>query len=258
MSKSTHTAQETSTANPVLPRVTGKYLCWPRMGGGLLAVALNLASVAPAAALLCSTADPAFVPGGTVLNSTAADAFNNILVQTGTNTPSTLSFLSGSTAYTLSNSQPFIVGRTFLYNPNQPQAGAVGSFLLPLAQLRGLTREQYLNFFALPNTPGQTRNNAIALVVVPSGTTMWSGIAGPITDREHRLVLGQRRCGRSTSSAARSQEASRSHPPITSFQLPTMAAQYWRTGRACPATRKRSAATSISDASRPTAISTGC
>ncbi len=167
-----------------------KFLDWSRLGGGLLAVALNLAGVAPAAALLCSTADPAFVPGGTVLNSTPADTFNNILVQTGTNTPSTLSFLSGSTAYTLSNNQPFIAGRTFLYNPNQPQAGAVGSFLLPLAQLRGLTREQYLNYFALPNTPPTPRNNAIALVVVPSGTTSWSGIAGPITDASTGLFWG--------------------------------------------------------------------
>ena len=190
MSKSTHTAQETSTANSVLPRVSGKYFGWPRLGGGLLAVALNLAGAAPASALLCSTADPAFVPGGTVLNSVSADVFNNILVQTGTNTPSTLSFLSGSTAYTLANNQPFLAARTFVYDPSWPQAGAVGSFLLPLAQLRGLTREQYLNYFALPNTPPIPRNNAIALVAVPSGTTMWSGIAGPITDASTGLFWG--------------------------------------------------------------------
>ncbi len=57
----------------------------------------------------------------------------------------------------------------------------MGSFLLPLAQLRGLTQAQYLDFWALPNTPPTPRNNAIVLVVVPPGTMSWSGIAGPIT-----------------------------------------------------------------------------
>ena len=63
-------------------------------------------------------------------------------------------------------------------------------FLLPLAQLRGLTRAQYNDLFALPNQPPTPRNNAIALVVVPAGTQMWSGIAGPITDASTGLFWG--------------------------------------------------------------------
>src|SRR5947207_11559150 len=154
----------TSTTHCVHTRASGKHLGWSRVGGGLFALALSLASATPAAALLCSTANPTVVPGGTVVNSIASDAINSIL-----NSTATPPFLTGSTSYTLTNSQPFIAARTFVYDPSQPQANAVGSFLLPLAQLRGLTREQYLNFWALPNLPTTPRNNAVALVVVPAG-----------------------------------------------------------------------------------------
>jgi Autotransporter beta-domain len=168
-----------------LSRAAGKYVVRSRLAGGILAVALNLASAAPAAALLCSTADPRVVPGGTVLNTIASDTINSILGVTATP-----AFLTGSTSYTLTNSQPFIAGRTFVYNPSQLQSGAVGSFTLPLAQLRGLTREQYLDYFALPNFPNTPRNNAIALVVIPAGTQFWSGPTGPITDPATGLFWG--------------------------------------------------------------------
>jgi Autotransporter beta-domain len=153
--------------------------------GGFLAFALNLADAAPAAALLCSTADPTTVPAGTVLNTIPSDTINSILGLTATPP-----FLTGSTSYTLTNSQPFITARTFVFNPNLAQSGAVGSFTLPLAQLRGLTREQYLDFFALPNLPNAPRNNAIALVVFPAGTQFWSGPTGPITDPSTGLFWG--------------------------------------------------------------------
>ena len=106
----------------------GGYRSGSRLGAGFLALALNLASAAPAAALLCSTADPAVVPGGRVVNSIASDTINSILGLTATPP-----FLTGSTSYTLTNSQPFLAARTFVYDPSQPQAGSVGSFLLPLA-----------------------------------------------------------------------------------------------------------------------------
>jgi autotransporter-like protein len=163
----------------------GGYRSGSRLGAGFLALALNLASAAPAAALLCSTADPAVVPGGRVVNSIASDTINSILGLTATPP-----FLTGSTSYTLTNSQPFLAARTFVYDPSQPQAGSVGSFLLPLAQLRGLTRAQYNEFFALPNLPNIPRNNAIALVVVPAGTQFWSGPTGPITDPTTGLFWG--------------------------------------------------------------------
>ena len=168
-----------------LSRAAGTYVVRSRLAGGFLALALNLASAAPAAALLCSTADPRVVPGGTVLNTIASDTINSILGLTATPP-----FLTGSTSYTLTNSQPFIAGRTFVYNPSQLQSGAVGSFTLPLAQLRGLTREQYIDFFALPNLPNTSRNNAIALVVIPAGTQFWSGPTGPITDPATGLFWG--------------------------------------------------------------------
>ncbi|MFY9992756.1 MAG: hypothetical protein WAL40_17290, partial [Rhodoplanes sp.] len=113
---------------------------------GSIALALSLVSATPAAALLCSTANPTVVPGGTVLNSIPSDVINSILGLTATPP-----FLPGSTSYTMTNSQPFIGARTFVYNPNDPHGGAVGSYVLPLAQLRGLTRAQYLDFWALPN-----------------------------------------------------------------------------------------------------------
>ena len=111
-----------------------------------------------------------------MVNTLPAEFINAAL-----NATATPPFLTGSTAYTLNNSQPFITGRTFVFNPNAPKSGALGSFLLPLAQLRGLTRDQYNEFFALPNLPNTPRNNAIALVVVPGGTQFWSGLTGPIT-----------------------------------------------------------------------------
>ena len=147
-----------------------------RLAAGGLAVALSFGGVAPAAALLCSTANPAIVPSGTVVNTLPAEFINAAL-----NATATPPFLTGSTAYTLNNSQPFITARTFVFDPNAPKSGALGSFLLPLAQLRGLTRDQYNEFFALPNLPNTPRNNAIALVVMPGGTQFWSGLTGPIT-----------------------------------------------------------------------------
>jgi hypothetical protein len=146
-----------------------------RLGGGLLALALSLVG-SPAVALLCSTANPTVVPGGTVLGTIPSSTINSILGLTATPP-----FLSGSTSFVMTNSQPFIAARTFVFDPTQPQSGAVGSFLLPLAQLRGLTQAQYLNFFALPNTPPIPRNNGISLVLVPAGTQFWSGPTGPIT-----------------------------------------------------------------------------
>ncbi|MGA7425414.1 MAG: autotransporter domain-containing protein, partial [Rhodoplanes sp.] len=152
---------------------------------GSIALALSLVSATPAAALLCSTANPTVVPGGTVLNSIPSDVINSILGLTATPP-----FLPGSTSYTMTNSQPFIGARTFVYNPNDPHGGAVGSYVLPLAQLRGLTRAQYLDFWALPNIPGVPRNNAIALVIMPAGTQFWSGPTGPITDPSTGLFWG--------------------------------------------------------------------
>jgi hypothetical protein len=186
MRKWIRTAQRASVPNPAPPHASRKaLLSRSQVGAGCLAVALHLASAAPAAALLCSTADPTVVPGGTVLNTIPSDTINSILGLTATPP-----FLTGSTSYTLTNSQPFITARTFVYNPNQAQAGAVGSFTLPLAQVRGLTREQYNDFFALPNLPNTPRNNAIALVVIPAGTQFWSGPTGPITDPSTGLFWG--------------------------------------------------------------------
>ena len=152
---------------------------------GSIALALSLVSATPAAALLCSTANPTVVPGGTVLNSIPSDVINSILGLTATPP-----FLPGSTSYALTNSQPFIGARTFVHNPSNPQGSAVGSYILPLAQLRGLTRAQYNDFWALPNIPGVPRNNAIAMVIMPAGTQFWSGPTGPITDPSTGLFWG--------------------------------------------------------------------
>jgi Autotransporter beta-domain len=205
--------QKTSTAPHGRTRAQAKHLRWSQMGGGLFALALSLAGATPASALLCSTASPTVVPGGTVVNSIASDAINSIL-----NSTTTPPFLTGSTSYTLTNSQPFIAARTFVYDPSQPQANAVGSFLLPIAQLRGLTREQYLNFWALPNLPPTPRNNAVALVVVPAGTQFWSGPTGPITDPSTGLFWGT---GGGLQYFVGRQVIGRFQVPTTNYVLPT-------------------------------------
>src|SRR5262245_53232145 len=66
--------QRTSTTHRVRTRARGKCFGWSRVGGGLLALALSLGSATSAAALLCSTANPTVVPGGSVVNSIASDA----------------------------------------------------------------------------------------------------------------------------------------------------------------------------------------
>ena len=116
-SRSIQSARKAPT-DPVYTQRSG--LSWSRLGGGLLGLALTFGGAAPAAALLCSTANPAIVPGGTVLNSTTPDCFNNILVQTPT-LRAPARFYRAAPLTRFPTIQPFLAGRTFLYNPNQPQ-----------------------------------------------------------------------------------------------------------------------------------------
>ncbi|MBP6716178.1 MAG: autotransporter outer membrane beta-barrel domain-containing protein [Acidobacteria bacterium] len=61
--------------------------------------------------------------------------------------------------------------------------GALGSWMLPVAQLRGLSHAQYLDRWSMPIEPGRDRNNSVAFVLLPAGTHIWAGTAGPIADQ---------------------------------------------------------------------------
>ncbi len=153
-----------------------------------LVLVLNLACAAPAAALLCSSADPAAVPGGAVLDTIPSDTINSIL-----NLAATPPFLTGSTSYTLTNSQPFITARTFVYNPAQPQSGSVGSFTMPLAQLRGLTREAIQRILGAAEPAGYAAQQRHRLGGFSCRDAILERSHRPDHRSGHRLVLGQRR-----------------------------------------------------------------
>jgi Autotransporter beta-domain len=142
----------------------------------VLAFLLSLAGTLPAGASICSTADPSLIPGGTVFETVTAEFINQSLGQT-----TTPPFAIGTPAYRIVNTEPFVTIRTHLYNPNDLFLGAPGSFSAPLALFRGLTPAQLQDRFVTPLPPVGGPNNATAIGLIPAGTTIYSGLTGPIT-----------------------------------------------------------------------------
>ncbi len=135
------------------------------------------------AALAAGLQSPAFAqavtPPGTRVELPAMSAAEaNALLAP----PGTPPFLAGSTVMRLVTTAPLLVARTFVFNPGSTVRGSLGSWMLPIAQLRGKSRAQYLDFWALPIEPGRARNDSVAFVLLPVGTHLWSGVAGPIAD----------------------------------------------------------------------------
>ncbi|WP_431861179.1 autotransporter outer membrane beta-barrel domain-containing protein [Azospirillum sp.] len=149
------------------------------LAGTLAALALLAADPAGAAGAATATG----IPGLTVLGTASAEsmltAFQGIYGTTEVNPP----FELGTTAYVVRTTQPFVAVRSYVSPRDLPgKAGQTGGWVMPIAEMRGLTRAQILDRWALPVYGDGTRNNMMTLVVVPAGVSFWSGVAGPITN----------------------------------------------------------------------------
>lgn len=96
--------------------------------------------------------------------------------------PATPPFLAGTEVSRLVTTAPLLVARTYVFDADGFVRGSLGSWTLPVAQLRGMSHAQYLDFWSLPIEPGRERNNSVAFVLLPAGIHIWSGTAGPIAD----------------------------------------------------------------------------
>lgn len=124
---------------------------------------------------LASSAAEWQVPPGEVLAVLTADQVNQELIDQGRATPSTLPFDPGTSVYEVKLSQPVWFVRYYAYNADSLKGGAVGGWVMPASWLRGLSAAQVRNLFALPALPDH-----VSSVVVPAGTTVRLGWAGPI------------------------------------------------------------------------------
>jgi outer membrane autotransporter protein len=125
------------------------------------------------------TATPTDIPGLVVLDANVpADYVNTITAGSTGNPP----FATGTNVYKVKATQAFVAIRSYCTPADPNKAGQAGGWIAPIAETRGLSRAQLADRLALPVNPDGTRNNTFALVLVPAGTTFWSGPAGPITD----------------------------------------------------------------------------
>ena len=139
---------------------------------------LLLAAVAANANAL-GTATPTDIPGLIILDANvSADYVNSITAGNAGNPP----FAPGTSVYKVQATQAFVAIRSYCSPSDPNKAGQAGGWIAPIAETRGLSRAQLMDRLALPVNPDGTRNNTFALVLVPAGTTFWSGPAGPITD----------------------------------------------------------------------------
>lgn len=108
-------------------------------------------------------------PIGTVLSVETASTVNTRL---GGNPP----FDLATDVTTVKTSAPLYFVR--FYNPTAAQnpSGAIGSWVIRSATVRGLTLAQVRDVFALPSMP-----TSMTMVLVPSGYNLYTGIAAPIS-----------------------------------------------------------------------------
>ncbi|MBU4276361.1 MAG: autotransporter outer membrane beta-barrel domain-containing protein [Proteobacteria bacterium] len=116
------------------------------------------------------------IPPGDVLAILTASQVNQELIDQGRATPSTLPFKQGSSVYEVKLSQPAWFVRYYANDPTRLKGGAVGGWVMFASAVRGLSVAQVRSLFALPAMP-----NYVSSVVVPAGTTVRLGWAGPIT-----------------------------------------------------------------------------
>lgn len=124
---------------------------------------------------IAQQSDPLTLPQGEIQAVFSADTANQILIDQGRATSTTLPFTSGSTVYQIRTTQDLYLVRTYLKDPSRLKDGAVGSWLMSSTTLRSLSPAQVRDVYALP-----ALNDYITTVKVPAGTTLWIGSAGPI------------------------------------------------------------------------------
>jgi hypothetical protein len=142
-------------------------------------LAASTAALAASPALAAGTATPTDLPGtviGTASAASVLDTFETTIYGGPINPP----FEIGDTVQVVRTDRPFLAIRSYISPAGGGKAGQAGGWLMPIAEMRGLTRGQILDRWALPIYADGTRNNMLTLALVPQGTTMWSGIAGPI------------------------------------------------------------------------------
>ncbi|HYH18609.1 MAG TPA: autotransporter outer membrane beta-barrel domain-containing protein [Azospirillum sp.] len=145
----------------------------------LAAFLLLAASPSGAAGTATATGIPGLVVLGTASAESLLEAFKTIYDTTQVNPP----FELGTTATVVRTTLPFVAIRSYVApRDSSDKAGQTGGWIMPIAEMRGLTRAQILDRWALPVYRDGTRNNRITLVVVPAGVSFWSGTAGPITN----------------------------------------------------------------------------
>lgn len=121
-----------------------------------------------------SLASP-ILPAGEIRAVLTAEAVNQELISQGRATAATKPFLEGTAVYEISTARDLVMVRTYLRDPSRLKDGAVGSWLMSGAALRGKTPAQIKDLFALP-----AMNDYVTTVKVPAGTVLRTGSAGPI------------------------------------------------------------------------------
>lgn len=167
--------EEKLTHQPSAPRTT---LTIARTRNARRVAALLIWAAGVANVHAVGTATPSDIPGALVLDANvAANYVNNITVGASGNPP----FTPGTSVFKLKTTQAFVAIRSY-YTPSDPgKSGQAGGWVAPVATTRGISRAQLLDQLALPVNPDGTRNNTLALVLVPAGVSFWSGPAAAVT-----------------------------------------------------------------------------
>lgn len=115
------------------------------------------------------------LPAGEIQAVLTAEAVNQELISQGRATAATKPFMEGTAVYEISTARDLVMVRTYLRDPGRLKDGAVGSWLMSGAALRGKTPAQIKDLFALP-----AMNDYLTTIKVPAGTVLRTGSAGPI------------------------------------------------------------------------------
>lgn len=111
------------------------------------------------------------LPHGTLLNTLTDTQANTVLATYGYVRPP-----YAGAVYEIRTTEPTQLVRTYLYDATDP-FNPSGRWTMRALNLRGLTPAQIKDFYALP-----TAVNRATIVQVPTGTRVYAGYAGPLSD----------------------------------------------------------------------------
>ena len=111
------------------------------------------------------------LPRGTLLNTLTDAQANAVLATYGYVRPP-----YAGTVYEIRTTESTQLVRTYLYDATDP-FNPSGRWTMRALNLRGLTPDQIKDFYALP-----TAVNRVTIVQVPTGTRVYAGYAGPLSD----------------------------------------------------------------------------